>query len=222
MVLYPNLSHIYVHIEQIDIFKFYVGKASNFSVTYPDFISPYFDAYHFRHCLAFVFLDLVSKSPIKSPCYEKYSILFNEPRATLNSKWANISQQGCTWNEDYIDCGCEWTRKHDELRSRGEQACKMNGLKVKYDMATSKSYYVSGHEGQVTKLILKPKSIDTVTTTQTHAMNMIDLLSQIGGFLGLLVGASIVTLFEFFEFAVGCFIERIKLSANKVSIRFNQ
>ena len=88
----------------------------------------------------------------------------------------------------------------------------MSSLKVIYHMMTEEVYDVNERGEMVTKLLLKPKSIETVTTTQTHAMKTIDLLSHIGGFLGLLVGASIVTLFEFIEFAAGYIIQK----ANKV------
>ena len=211
MVLTPNLSQILVHIEEIDIFKFYDGAESNFSKTYPSTISPFFNTYNYKHCVELVFLDIVSTAAEKS-CYEKYFILFREPRDKLASKWSNISKIGCRWNDNFIDCGCEWSFKHSETKSHAERACKMSSLKVIYHMMTEEVYDVNERGEMVTKLLLKPKSIETVTTTQTHAMKTIDLLSHIGGFLGLLVGASIVTLFEFIEFAAGYIIQK----ANKV------
>ena len=58
---------------------------------------------------------------------------------------------------------------------------------------------------------LRPQSVKHVVAEQKHAIKFTDFLSQIGGFLGLLVEASIVTLFEFFEFFALAFYQKIKL-----------
>ena len=65
-------------------------------------------------------------------------------------------------------------------------------------------------------ITLKPQPIKMVTTTESHAMQLHDLFAQIGGFLGLLVGASVITLFEFAEyFTLGVF-QRVKSTCNRI------
>ena len=52
---------------------------------------------------------------------------------------------------------------------------------------------------------------------QTPAFGFLSLLSEIGGFLGLLLGASVLTLFELFDYIVCLIISKIKQKVkNKV------
>ena len=66
-----------------------------------------------------------------------------------------------------------------------------------------------------TTVALRPVMIKVVTSTQSPAMELTDLFSQIGGFLGLFVGASVVTMFEFFEFVSLTIYDKVKTWCQK-------
>ena len=62
-----------------------------------------------------------------------------------------------------------------------------------------------------TEIRLKQKELHVVTTTQSHAMDIGDLFSQIGGFFGLLMGASLMTILEVLQFLIQSFLQFLKL-----------
>ena len=49
-----------------------------------------------------------------------------------------------------------------------------------------------------------------MNVTEFHAMDLADLFAQIGGFLGLFIGASMITMFEFFEYLVSFLVKWAK------------
>ena len=81
--------------------------------------------------------------------------------------------------------------------------CRLNDLDIDYHVKYDKTPKKMTKEYfDVTTIKISPQYVKLVSTEEKHAMELTDFLSQIGGFLGLLVGASVVTLFEFLEFFV--------------------
>ena len=228
MELNSSVVIVISQIKQIDIFEYYTGMASDFSTTYPSTISPYFNVYNQKHCEDGILLLKMSKNHNNSKCYTNYVRLFNELKnAKSPYRWWNISQYGCLWKDGLhtgsIKCGC--TEK-ELLKISGKyqnwittlKECKPSGLRIRYHPEILKIRHKKTEIQNHTKVRLY-KDIVLTTTTQSPAMTVVDLLSQIGGFLGLLVGASVITLFEVFEYVATSCCQRIKslVLTNKVT-----
>ena len=65
-------------------------------------------------------------------------------------------------------------------------------------------------KSNVVSLRLFFNSMKMEVTTQKPAMAPVQLFSQIGGLLGLFIGASMMTLLEFFDFALVLVLEKLK------------
>ena len=224
MELNSSVTKVISQIKQIDIFEYYTGMASDFSTTYPSTISPYFNVYNQKHCEDVILLLKMSKNHNNSKCYTNYVRLFNELKnAKSPYRWWNISQYGCLWKDGLhtgsIKCGC--TEK-ELLKISGKyqnwittlKECKPSGLRIRYHPEILKIRHKKTEIQNHTKVRLY-KDIVLTTTTQSPAMTVVDLLSQIGGFLGLLVGASVVTLFEVLEFMTAGFCRQINSLVTK-------
>ena len=124
----------------------------------------------------------------------------------------SIEKLDCRWTKNKgvlaIDCGCEpsyWYRNNQDKKGkinldvtkRVSGNCKEDPLMINYGAKVRK--FPPTSVGQ-TKLLLVLARPPFWTTTQTHAMVFEDLLSQIGGFCGLLIGASFISVFELMEF----------------------
>ena len=151
-------------------------------------------------------------------CYTNYLKLFNELKDTMGSyRWLNISQYGCEWGEGRdagkIKCGCTYKEilrilGNYENRTRTTEQCKPNGLQIRYRPEIRKIMPIGAGDKKHT-IVRLYRDIVLTKTTQSPSMTVVDLLSQIGGFLGLLVGASVITLFEVLELMTAGFCRRI-------------
>ena len=117
---------------------------------------------------------------------------------------------------DYeIDCGCTVTEM-DKIVGTYQHwtnmvgQCKPSGLQIKYNPIISPVKHTNKTKKYDFTLLRLHKDIVLTRTKQSPAMTVVDLLSQIGGLLGLLVGASVITLFEVFEFTAASCFQRIK------------
>ena len=79
--------------------------------------------------------------------------------------------------------------------------CKSNAMRIEYNVRFENTLHVNATtESNITYLYMDEDSVQIHKLTQLHALTISDLLAQIGGFLGLFIGASIISLFELVEF----------------------
>ena len=132
----------------------------------------------------------------------------------------NIEEYGCKMKKEKrkpyfsIDCGCnpkKWTlyqispqsketAKNESLRNHIRKICKKSAVNIELEFTIETAASESPYNW--TELNLKLSGLQIVTTTQSHAMDIADLFAQIGGFFGLLIGASVMSLLEVVEFII--------------------
>ena len=104
-----------------------------------------------------------------------------------------------------IDCGCGAYNVSELMNAIAD--CGFNEFHISYDvnykihrnsprgeMRSNKS------DDKITSVRMPMRLLTVVTTTQYHALTTFDLLSTMGGLMGLMIGASVVTMVEFLEF----------------------
>lgn len=180
-----------IGVFDISIYKFYAGKYSNFTSEYPSSIRPYQRSYYQYHCQ-----DMASLKVANDTCRSRYLQVFDSLFLTNRSgdKWKNVADFGCKFDRVKLVCPC---KSKERLDSEAGKICKMDHMSVHYNIMNITSYHKS--VGSKTIVVLKKRNFRIVTTSQIHAMRLDELFSQMGGFLGLLVGASLITVAEFFE-----------------------
>ena len=73
-------------------------------------------------------------------------------------------------------------------------------------------------KANVVSLRLFFNSMKMEVTTQKPAMVAFQLFSQIGGLLGLFIGASMMTILEFLDFAVVLLLEKLRSKTQKLHV----
>ena len=221
-IVQPKTS-IKIHISHIKIFRFYTGSYSKYSNEYPDFHTPSIDFYYKGHCVDLLFLEEIGA---KSLCHQKYKSILNAIQGPKGD-WKKIEEYGCKSQKkgkpfSGIDCGCKpkgWTltphplnpkhtEKNETLRNRVMETCKKNAVHIEFELTITSEE--SQHPDDWSKISLKRSGLQVVTTTQSHAMDLGDLFAQIGGFLGLLIGASAMSILEVLEFLIQSFCQYLK------------
>ena len=225
-----NQSNTYQRINilpsRINIFKFH----GNGSKHYPQQTTPFMDFHLQSHCIDLLFLKQM-KDRGNITCHRKYVNILEYAKGK-KSDWTEIGDYGCKWGNKKpfraIDCGCKptgWTWNNTliktsyEVRARVEKLCEPRpisaelviekstvGEKNSGKYCTVFMYDKHTNIGPCTHIVLRMNNMRVFTTTQLRAMGPVDFLSQIGGIMGLLVGASLITLMELFEFTFqSCF-----------------
>ena len=92
------------------------------------------------------------------------------------------------------------SRQQKKVNQWAAHKCKPNSLKLSYEL-TNITEYVSS-DVTSTQVSLLERVMQIMTCKESRAMEVSDLLSQIGGFLGLLIGASVMTVVEVFELLI--------------------
>ena len=188
-------------LARINIFNLYSDFGSNFSGSYPPQTQIIDSSVSYResHCV-----DLTNVRNMKDAlsCKKKYLRLIEIIHH--RSDETDILDLGCKWVYSYtgrlhrfqfhkIDCGCGSMTFPSDFRH-----CKPRNFLIDYIFYNTSRYSVRAQKN--TKISISQRDIKVVTTTQSHAMKWTDLLAQIGGYLGLLTGVSVITLVEFIEF----------------------
>ena len=112
---------------------------------------------------------------------------------------------GCRWGKQKgrprpfssINCGCNplywaYTKKNEAFRKRIKKTWKTNAVYIEFEL------WISELESQKPKgkpkISILPADLQVVSITRSHAMDIVDLFWQIGGFFGLFIGASLMTI----------------------------
>ena len=111
MKLNPETKTRFVHISQIQIFKFYTGPSSLYTNKNPNHFTPAIDYYYQGHCVDLFFLDEIREN---HSCHQKYKSILDAVQGTKGN-WQNIEEYGCKWGNtkgraklfSSIDCGCD-------------------------------------------------------------------------------------------------------------------
>ena len=121
-----------------------------------------------------------------------------------DSSWKTINLSNCTIGKpvdhvieylDMINCNCnpgQFFLTQDSIDN-----CKPGVFKYALDYRTQ----TIDDYANSSSLVINAKPIRMISTSVKRAMDFNDFLSQVGGFMGLLLGASALTLVEFLEFS---------------------
>ena len=142
-------------------------------------------------------------------CKKRYADLFHALNGKNSSIWNDGSRKECKWETSKnfpqffeLNCKCEGKVpiKRAELIKEYDDICKHNYFHTEFLFSHEIYANKKGKSGDETRVMLKSQPLKIIMTQQSHAMTLIDLFSGVGGFLGLLVGASVITVLEFVEF----------------------
>ena len=187
----------------INVFQYYTGPGSGYSREYPSHIKPYRKTYSWAHCQDVDYIQ-------GHPCGDQFDHLLQSSlvNASQSSFFRRVTEAGCqmTQSPTTIKCDCETAGKTNWTAT---DQCQPDYLNINYIVspeivetvdnwkATSENY---------TQLLIKQSVVEFLNITQSHALGLIDVFGQIGGYLGLLIGASAITLVEFFEYVMTAII----------------
>ena len=214
-----NNTKVFFKFSRVNLFEFYAGRGANFTAAYPPGAIARIVGtgrnYNRERCLDAYYLE---QSPAPPGCKEKYYQLFramNDVKGNdgagygASGIWTDVSRLNCSWKipDNFaqfplVECGgCDPMNGIErEVLAHGRSVCQQNHFHAEYDFEKEVHVKPGGRKAFYTRIMLKAKPIKVVKTKQYHAMTTTDLFSQVGGFLGLLVGASVITILEFLEF----------------------
>ena len=208
--LSPRVEKVIVAFSRINLFELYTGPGSRFTNVFPPTMETAVGAhatYRRERCFDSLF---VGKIPANLLCKKRYADLLRTVNESNDGPWSNLSGHGCSWKRSdiyfrqfyAINCHCQGkTFQAFEIEEKNDHICKQDSFYVEFLVSIEKSTRSRrGLRNGRTRINLKSRPIKIVTTTQSHAMTLTALFSQVGGFLGLLVGVSLITLLEFIEF----------------------
>jgi len=207
--LEPNKSLV-IRMKTISVHEIYVGPGSTFCNSYPQHVRPYLPAYDIGHCVDLLYLQWLRESG-KKTCYRKYKMILDELKDSKGG-WKSAEAYGCRLKHSsrsrsalYLDCGCSpdsWTEGPGEEKARNQALVDEHCKRSHMNIIWSESVKTKNRTDGKSKVSFKFVSPQFIKTTQVPAMNWEDVLSQIGGFLGLLIGASMISFLELFEFVL--------------------
>ena len=199
---------------QIEITRFYTGRDSLFTKSFPEPLSHLKRSYDRNLCAYYILL----RSSAECPCLENY-VRFLESVFSGSNSSETLRQFRCHWfGLERISCHCREYMPFEEMdidkivKTYKETigVCKANSLRIEYNVRADNMFTGANLTNQ-TWLLLDESTAQIVTYHQVHAMGVNDLLAQIGGFAGLLIGASIITVFEFVDVLSLMLIRRVFL-----------
>ena len=222
----PYRQSVIINFIDVRISTYYAGPSANYSDHYPKNLTPYRRNYDQIYCLYLYFLEM---QPRKCSDHGKIDIL-----RSLSVQKSNVSaifDHGCRFvyavsdldksGMLYVDCkdACEDKGNENDFdEDQAFGACKSNFLDIEYVLGQETEDYgdedresvISWGRSFETEILLvnKGRTARVNRVTQSPAMDWTDVLSQIGGFLGLLLGISVLTVVEFLEFVIIYFFPR--------------
>ena len=211
-----RVREVRINFSKMNIFEYYVGALSSHQDSFPHYIDPMpARSYDQNLCMS-----LISASS------DPYEYCIDGYVASAMGQNFNFEKFNCSWLNgqaiSYLFCQCSSAnpRGVQNIEHNAAHDCKSNALKLKYEFTNETIYQdLSAEEFPPESVVsLADFKIQTTTIKETHAMDVGDLLSQIGGLLGLLVGASIMTLFEVFELLCSFLIKFFKKIVNRSTV----
>ena len=202
--IFPDINYSIARFKKIELLKYYIGHNPAFKESFPTFIKTTKKSYDRNFCAQWLFIDLVEGYP----CIEDYLNLLQAVHED-ESTWLTLYRYGCWWSNDQrIMCKCSESPpmsqllfNRNDLYNERLAECKPNAMRIEYNVRFENTLHVNATtESNITYLYMDEDSVQIHKLTQLHALTISDLLAQIGGFLGLFIGASIISLFELVEF----------------------
>lgn len=203
----------------LKILEMYTGTGADYQASYPTGLKHYQKFYRKRHCYDIVFLNWLQEMN-DTVCYERYKAVLEMIDGTRGN-FSSIERSGCKWSDGYIDCNCQphlqknWfikkTNKTDELVASCKDGPLLVEFETTYKKLTGKEIHMENN-GVALRFGRGYKDrFLSVRMTQFHVMTWVDVLAQIGGFFGLLIGASVISFFELLEFTLKLFYQSLCL-----------
>ena len=181
-------------------------EKSNYTDTYPEKFDPWQNAYNRQHCLS-----LWCLKQKKDKCQKDLGMFLDDLVSSQNNRGSTLgSGESCGWRSRGFDksqfhriyCkSCAFPNEFNKELEDGMKVCLENAVDISYGFheKIEKRFFSTKYRTQIS---LKRRPMKIVTTTQYPALDLSEFFAQIGGFLGLLVGASAITMIEFFEFSI--------------------
>ena len=158
----------------------------------------------YLHCLSLWYLKQTTDK-----CQKNFGMFLDGLVSSQNDSGSSLgSGKKCNWEPRKFDksqfhrivCeSCGFPKGFNKKLEEGMKVCLENAVDISYgfhEKIENRSRITT------TQISLKRRPMKIVTTTQYPALDLSELFAQIGGFLGLLVGASAITMIEFFEFSI--------------------
>jgi len=214
--LEPNINLV-IRITPIQVHQIHVGPDSPFSNSYPEHLEPSFPAYNIGHCVDLLYLQWLLETG-NTACHDKYKIILDELKDS-SGEWKGAEAYGCEMNYDgkeaFLDCGCSpdsWldlVPNEEKWQDEVDKHCKKSYLNIYWQ---GSPWRIKPRKDGSTRVSFKFVTPQFIKTTQLPAMGWEDVSSKIGGFLGLLIGASLISFLELIEFVFTSLYRKISRS----------
>lgn len=145
--------------------------------------------------------EAYSQKKCRELCFDLVYISNNTCKCT-NFTLGNVWERCWIISENSSRTGCIWNFKREfyekSIQRLCEEYCPLECSTISYSTQSSSLSY---EERNVSRLKVFYPSLQDTLITQEEKFMFYDLISDIGGILGLFIGLSIMNIFEIFELA---------------------